>query len=80
VSVAIQRYITQNNTPRSNKTAHKATPTIKDTLHTMNTTQTSKAISVTGPGVLWSCEMSKIPHCPRNRFTDGGKVVRKMSF
>jgi ferritin-like protein len=26
-------HITQNNTPRSNKTAHKTTQTIKDTLH-----------------------------------------------
>jgi hypothetical protein len=43
----------QNNTPRWNKTTnYKTTQTIKDTLHTMNTTQKSKAIAATGRGGL----------------------------
>jgi hypothetical protein len=33
-------HITQNNTPRSNKTAHKATQTVKDTLHTIKALHT----------------------------------------
>jgi hypothetical protein len=33
-------------------TAHKAAQTIKGTLHTMNATQKSKAIPVTGRGGL----------------------------
>jgi hypothetical protein len=32
-------HVTQNNTPRSNETAHKTKQTIKDTLYTMNTMQ-----------------------------------------
>jgi hypothetical protein len=32
-------HITQNNTPHSNKTAHRTTQAIKDTLHKMNTMQ-----------------------------------------
>jgi hypothetical protein len=35
----VKIHITQNITPRSNKTAHKATQTVKDTLHNMNRMQ-----------------------------------------
>jgi hypothetical protein len=35
----------------------------------------SIAIPVTGHGGLWSCEMSKIPHCLDNWHTDDGEVV-----
>jgi hypothetical protein len=34
-----------------------------------------KAITVTGRGGLYGCEMLRIPHCQDNRLTDGGKVV-----
>jgi hypothetical protein len=34
-----------------------------------------EAIPLTGRGRLKCCEMSRIPHCLDNRFTDGGKVV-----
>jgi hypothetical protein len=47
--------------PRKQHT--KATQKIKDTSHTMNTThKKGKAISITGRGGLWACEMSRIPH------------------
>jgi hypothetical protein len=66
-------HITQDITPRSNKTVHKARQTIKDTLHTINTKQKKiKAILATGRGGLWGCEISRIQHCPDNRLTDGG--------
>jgi hypothetical protein len=32
----------------------------------------SKAISVTGHGGLYGCEMLRIPHCLDNQLTDGG--------
>jgi hypothetical protein len=35
----------------------------------------SKAIPITGRGVLQECEMLNISHCIDNRFRDGGKVV-----
>jgi hypothetical protein len=35
----------------------------------------SKAITVTGRGGLYGCEMLRIPHCLYNRLTDGGKFV-----
>jgi hypothetical protein len=35
----------------------------------------SKAISITGLGDLYGCEMSRIPHCLNNWLTDGGEVV-----
>jgi hypothetical protein len=38
----------------------------------------SKAISVTGSGVLYGYEMLRIPHCLENRVADGGKVVIRM--
>jgi ABC-type polar amino acid transport system ATPase subunit len=43
---------TKYHTTVKQKTAHKAIQTIKDTLHTINTTQKSKAIPVTGSGGL----------------------------
>jgi hypothetical protein len=39
VAVVLQQTQHTNNTPPSNKTAHKTRQTIKDTLHTMNTVQ-----------------------------------------
>jgi hypothetical protein len=51
--------------------AYKATQTIRDTLHTMNTTKKSKAIPVAGRGGLWGCEMSRTPHCPDSQLTYG---------
>jgi hypothetical protein len=42
VAVVLQQdttNITQNNIPHSNKTRHKTSQTIKDTLHIMNTLQ-----------------------------------------
>jgi hypothetical protein len=38
-------------------------------------TSNSKSIPLTGPGVVFGCEMLRIPHCLDNRLTDGGKVV-----
>jgi hypothetical protein len=35
----------------------------------------SKAISLTGRGGLYGCEMLRILYCLYNRLTDGGKVV-----
>jgi hypothetical protein len=45
--------------------------TIKNTLHTLNTKhkKVKLSIPVTGRGGLWSCEMSRIPHCPDHRLT-----------
>jgi hypothetical protein len=57
---------------KTQNTAHKDTQTIKDTLHTMNTTQKSKVIPATGRGGLQSCGMLRIPHCIGNRFMSGG--------
>jgi hypothetical protein len=57
------------------KTAHKATRTIKDTLHTMNITQKAKAIPVTGRGGLLGWVTSRIQHCPDSRFIVRGNVV-----
>jgi hypothetical protein len=34
-----------------------------------------KAIPVTARGGLQGCEMLRIPHCPDDLLTDGGKVV-----
>jgi hypothetical protein len=34
-----------------------------------------KAISITGRGGLYGCEMLRIPHCLDNRLIDGSKVV-----
>jgi hypothetical protein len=63
-------HITPHTTLRQ-YTAHKATQTIKATLQTLNTIQKSKGILVTGRGALYGREMSRIPHCLDNRFTDG---------
>jgi hypothetical protein len=35
----------------------------------------SKGIPASGHGGLWASEMLRIPHCPENWLTDGGKVV-----
>jgi hypothetical protein len=43
---------TKYHTTLKQNAAHKATQTVKDTLHTVNTTQTSKGIPVTGRGGL----------------------------
>jgi hypothetical protein len=50
-------HVTQNDTPRPNKTQHTHTQTINDALHTTNTIQyntiqKSKATPVTGRGGL----------------------------
>jgi hypothetical protein len=37
-----------------------------------------KAIPVTGLGVLYGCEMLRIPHCLDNGLRDDGKVVSPM--
>jgi hypothetical protein len=55
-------HITQNNTTLKQIIVHKATQTIKDTLHNNEYNTNNKAIRVTGPGSLWGCEMSTIPH------------------
>jgi hypothetical protein len=38
----------------------------------------SKAVSVTGRGGLYGCEMLRTLHCLDNRLTDGGEVVSLM--
>jgi hypothetical protein len=52
-----QHYTKYHSTLKQN-TAHKATQTIQDTLHTMNTTGKNKAILATGRGGLWDCKMT----------------------
>jgi hypothetical protein len=37
-------------------------------------TQKSKAILGTRRGGVQGCEVLRFPHCPENRFTDGGEV------
>jgi hypothetical protein len=58
------RYILENNILLSNRLFNKITKR-----------KESKAISVTGRGGLWGCEMLRISHCLDNRLTDGVKVV-----
>jgi hypothetical protein len=55
--MSINTHITQNNTPCLNKTSHKATQIIKDTLHTMNTTQKIK------PSVYQAVEAYRVARC-----------------
>jgi hypothetical protein len=60
--------ITQNITPMlKQNTKYKATQTIKDRLHTMNTTKKVKLSLQQAVESLRDCEMLKIPHCPDNQ-------------
>jgi hypothetical protein len=70
-----------NKQDEENKSAHKATQTVKDILQPLNTAlKKVEVILDTGYGGLFTCEISRLSYCLDNRFIVGGLVARRSRF